>query len=78
LFHNKKDFIFKKNYNSSLEFIRLMNNSDQVIAVDSAPMHLALALKKETIINLKITKKEDVINSGSSFAEFKNFFKVKI
>jgi len=78
LFHNKKDFIFKKNSNSSLEFIKLVNNSDQVIAVDSAPMHLALALKKETIINLKITKKEDVINSESSFAEFKNFFKVKI
>ena len=65
---NCKKFIFKKNAESSRKFVCLVKESDLIICTDSAPFHISIALRKDTLLYLKNTVPEVVINSGSSLA----------
>ena len=60
-------FKFKKNEKSSNDFIRLVKQSDIVIAVDSAPLHIALAFNKKVIPIFRITEPKIVLNTGISY-----------
>ena len=46
---NINSFVFKKNAISSQNFIKLVKGSDLIICADSAPLHIANALKKACI-----------------------------
>lgn len=59
------NFFFKKNEKSSRNFIKLVKNSDLIICADSAPLHIANALKKNVIAVFNTTSPEIVLNSGS-------------
>lgn len=63
---NCNQFKFRKNKQSSENFIRLIKQSDLVICADSAPLHIAIAFKKHTQVIFLSTKPEIVLNSGSS------------
>ena len=63
-------FEFKKTRHSSENFLRVMNDSDLVISADSAPMHIALALDKDTCGIFKTTKKEFVVNNNSKLIRY--------
>tara|TARA_B110000008_G_C16948362_1_gene555385 strand:- start:958 stop:1812 length:855 start_codon:yes stop_codon:yes gene_type:complete len=65
---NCKKFIFKKNAESSRKFISLVKESDLIICTDSAPFHISIALRKDTLLYLKNTVPKVVINSGSNLA----------
>ena len=69
---NEEDFIekckrfkFKKSSKSSSDFISLIKSSDLVICVDSGPLHIATALKKDTLALFNTTKAELVIDTES-------------
>jgi len=64
-FNGGANFIFKKNSFSSRGFISLVKSTDVIIAVDSAPLHIAIALKKDTVPIFKSTNPKNVINSHS-------------
>lgn len=61
---NVNSFVFKKNAISSQNFIKLVKGSDLIICADSAPLHIASALKKHVFAVFNSTKPEVVINSG--------------
>jgi len=58
-------FKFQKTQQSSADFLKVMINSDLIISADSAPLHLALALKKDTCALFKTTKRDLVVNNNS-------------
>ena len=64
LITNEK-FVFKKTANSSRMFIDLVKKSSLIVCADSGPLHIAMALKKDTLVFLRSTLPEIVINSGS-------------
>ena len=65
-FHSNCDsFIFKKTKKSSKDFIKLVKDSHLIICADSAPLHIANALKKNVIAVFNSTIPEIVINSDS-------------
>jgi len=70
---NVNFFNFKKNKKSSQDFICLVKNSDMVVAVDSAPLHISIALGKNTLPIFKITKQEMVLNSNSVCLDRKHY-----
>jgi len=59
-------FPFMKTSKSSSAFIKCIKKHDIVIAVDSAPLHIALALKKPIAVFFYTTKESIVINSKAS------------
>jgi len=61
---NINSFVFKKNAISSQNFIKLVKGSDLIICADSAPLHIANALKKHVFAVFNSTKPEVVLNSG--------------
>jgi ADP-heptose:LPS heptosyltransferase len=61
---NVNSFVFKKNAISSQNFIKLVKGSDLIICADSAPLHIANALKKHVFAVFNSTKPEVVLNSG--------------
>tara|TARA_B100000767_G_C19660629_1_gene490801 strand:- start:69 stop:923 length:855 start_codon:yes stop_codon:yes gene_type:complete len=61
---NINSFVFKKKAISSQNFIKLVKGSDLIICADSAPLHIASALKKHVFAVFYSTKPEVVINSG--------------
>jgi len=58
-------FLFKKTAQSSLQFINLVKDSGMIIAADSGPLHIALALKKDTQAHFYSTNPKYVVNCGS-------------
>lgn len=69
---NMKSFYFKKNAISSQNFIKLIKDSDLIICADSAPLHLANALKKEVIAVFNSTSPEIVLNAGDKLVLYEN------
>ena len=65
LHSNWDSFIFKKTKKSSKDFIKLVKDSDLIICADSAPLHIAIALKKNVIAVFNSTTPEIAINSDS-------------
>lgn len=61
-----RQFIFQKTEQSSQAFINLVKRSDLVVCADSAPLHMALALRKHTQAVFYITSPEIVLNSESN------------
>lgn len=59
-----KHFKFKKSRQSSLKFIKLLKEASLIICVDSGPLHIATALKKDVIALFHSTNEQLVINSG--------------
>ena len=73
--YSRKDcdsFIFKKTAKSSQDFIKLLKSCDLVICADSAPLHIANALKKDVIAFFNSTSPETVINSGDKLRVYRN------
>jgi ADP-heptose:LPS heptosyltransferase len=62
---NSQKFIFKKSASSSRAFIALMKKNDLIICVDSAPLHLAVSLKKKVIAIFTSTNERYVLNTNS-------------
>jgi ADP-heptose:LPS heptosyltransferase len=58
-------FIFNKTAESSELFISLVKESELILCADSAPLHLALALKKDLKAFFRSTIPSIVVNSGS-------------
>jgi len=58
-------FLFEKTAKSSRQFVNLVKESGLVIAVDSGPLHIALALKKDTQAHFYSTNPRYVVNFGS-------------
>jgi len=69
---NSNSFIFKKNARSSQNFIKLLKDSDLIVCADSAPLHIANALKKDVIVVFNSTSPEIVINSGDKLSVCKD------
>ena len=69
---NCSNFFFKKTNKSSRNFIKLVKDSDLVICCDSAPLHIAQALKKNILAVFTATNPEIVLNSGSKINLYKN------
>ena len=69
---NCKSFIFSKTAKSSASFINLLNNNDLVVCADSAPLHIANALKKDVIAVFNSSNPNIVINSGDRLTFYKN------
>lgn len=69
---NINSFCFKKNAISSQNFIKLLKECDLIICADSAPLHIANALKKHVIAVFNSTSPEIVINSGDKLNLYKN------
>jgi len=67
---NFDTLILKKNYSSTNNLIEKIIESDVVICCDSAPLHLAIALKKNVYPIFKSTNCETVINAGSKILHF--------
>ena len=70
-----KSFVFEKTPKSSAEFIKKIKSANIVFVADSAPMHIALSLKKNTVVVLKSTTKEQILNAESEIVEFNEFMK---
>lgn len=60
------NFIFYKTAESSQKFLALMKNNTLIVTSDSGPLHIALALKKDTLALMRSTNAEMVINTGSN------------
>jgi len=58
-------FILEKKAHSSEQFLDLIKKSALVVCSDSGPLHIALALKKDLLVFMRITIPDIVINSGS-------------
>ena len=67
---NTTSFIFKKNEASSQSFIRLLKDCELIICADSAPLHIANALKKNVIAVFNSTDPSNVLNSGDALSFF--------
>tara|TARA_B110000008_G_C16963496_1_gene561105 strand:+ start:1652 stop:2509 length:858 start_codon:yes stop_codon:yes gene_type:complete len=65
-------FLFKKNEKSSSSFIKLIKESDLIFCVDSAPLHIASALKKDVVPFFYSTRPEVVLNTGDIFHLYKD------
>jgi ADP-heptose:LPS heptosyltransferase len=70
--NNCNNIVLTKNNNSSTHFLNTMKQSDLIICADSAPLHLATALKKDIIAYFYITSPSIVLNSNSSVKVVKN------
>ena len=68
---NIDSFIFQKSAKSSLDFIKLVKDSDLIFCADSAPLHIANALKKNVIAVFNSTSPEVVLNSGEKLILYK-------
>ena len=60
------NFLFKKSAHSSKKFLNIVKQCSLIASSDSGPLHIALALKKDTIAIFNSTSPELVVNSGSS------------
>ncbi len=69
---NCNGFIFKKTDKSSRNFIKLVKDSDLVICADSAPLHIANALKRNIVAVFNSTTPKIVLNSGSRLSLYKS------
>jgi ADP-heptose:LPS heptosyltransferase len=58
-------FKFKKTAEASKKFLSLIKRSEMLVCVDSGPLHIALALKKDVISLLNSTSPYIVLNSQS-------------
>ena len=59
-------FPFMKTLKSSSEFIKCIKKHDMIIAVDSAPLHIALAFDKPLVAFFYTTEESIVVNSKAS------------
>ena len=66
-------FEFEKSCESSKNFLELIHKTDLVISVDSAPLHIALALEKDTYCIFKTTNANNVINNNSNLISYDAF-----
>jgi len=64
-------FLFKKNKESSLAFLKLVKDANLVLSCDSGPLHIALALEKPVWAYFKITQPEVVLNSQAELRIFR-------
>ena len=69
---NSDSFIFQKNAKSSKNFIKLVKDSDLIFCADSAPLHIATALKKNVIAVFNSTSPEIVLNSSEKLIVYKD------
>ena len=67
-------FLFKKNPTSSQSFIKLLKGSDLIICPDSAPLHIANALKKNVIAVFNTTSPDVVLNSGIEISFYNKLY----
>jgi ADP-heptose:LPS heptosyltransferase len=58
-------FLFEKTEQSSQNFIALVKKSDLIIASDSGPLHIVLALNKDVLAIFNTTSPEIVVKSDS-------------
>ena len=70
---NCNSFIFKKTEKSSINFIKLVKDSDLVICADSAPLHIASVLNRKIVAVFNSTTPEMVLNSGSRISLYKDY-----
>lgn len=72
--NSTESFKFEKNATSSEDFIELLKGCDLIICADSAPLHIANALKKHVIAVFNSTTPEIVINSGNKLNLYKRTY----
>ncbi len=70
---NTASFLFQKNAPSSQRFIKLLKGCDLIVCSDSAPLHIANALKKNVIAVFNSTSPEIVLNTGIKISFYNEY-----
>jgi hypothetical protein len=63
--NDEKNFIVKKSYRSSKEFLELMQGADLVVSVDAGPLHLAHIMQKDIIAIFSVNPPQCVLDYDS-------------